>query len=175
MSETLGKKAERQIKEWLNRPHDGYSIDRVPDQMSGFYKVSRNICDFIFYKYPNVYYIESKETEHDRFDFSQLSTTQRDGLRTKAEIDGCYGVVIVLFSTYKRAFIINIKDVANLYDDWETLDKDADKAYLTVKSLNIKKIDKWKIPYVEIETIPSRKELLDYTGEFKVPTEKSTK
>ena len=29
-------------------------------------------------------------------------------------------------------------------------------------SLNIKKIDEWGIPYVEIQTIPSRKELLDY-------------
>ena len=26
--------------------------------------------------------------------------------------------------------------------------------------------DKWGIPYAEIQTVPSRKELLDYTGEL---------
>ena len=106
----LGKAAEAKIKEWLDRPSDGYSLDRIPDQMTGFYLVSRNICDFTCYRYPNKYYIESKETENDRFDFSQLTDTQRNGLRTKAEISGVYGLVIVLFTTYKRAFIFNIKD-----------------------------------------------------------------
>ena len=30
----LGKKAEQKIKEWLDRPEDGYSFDRIPDQMT---------------------------------------------------------------------------------------------------------------------------------------------
>ena len=34
------------------------------------------------------------------------------------------------------------------------------------KSINIKNIDKWTIPYKEIQTIPSRKLMLDYTGEI---------
>lgn len=163
MSDTLGKQAEKKIKEWLDRPQDGYCFDRIPDQMTGFYMVSRNVSDFICYKYPNFYYIESKETEHDRFDFSALSDTQRNGLRKKAEIEGVYSLVIVLFATYKRAFIFNIKDIADLIDP--------ETAELKVKSVNIKKIDKWTIPYLEIETIPSRKALLDYTGDLKVPEE----
>ena len=151
----FGKEAEKRIKAWLNRPWDGYSLDRLPDQMTGFYMVSRNVCDFVCYKYPYMYYIESKSTEHDRFDFSQLSDTQRDGLWKKSQIAGCYGLVIVLFVYYKRAFIINIKDITNDTD-----------SQLTKKSINIKHIDKWGIPYWEIQTIPSKKQLLDYTGDL---------
>lgn len=151
-----GKKAENQLRKWLDRPEEGYSMDRIPDQLSGFYMVSRNICDFVCYKYPHIYYLESKATYEDRFDFSQLSDTQRIGLRKKSKIEGCYGLVVVLFATYKRAFFIDIKDITD----------DTPEANFTVKSINIKKVDKWKIPYWEIETIPSRKQFLDYTGEL---------
>lgn len=35
MSDTLiGKQAESKIKEWLDRPLDGYSFDRIKDQMT---------------------------------------------------------------------------------------------------------------------------------------------
>ena len=151
-----GKKAEEKIKLWLNRPELGYSFDRIPDQMNGFYMVSRNICDFNCYKYPYMYYIESKATVHDRFDFGQLTDVQRIGLKAKSKIKGCYGLVIVLFVEQKRAFIINIKDITD----------DTPEANLTVKSINVNKVDKWEIPYAEIRTISSRKLYLDYEGEI---------
>ena len=100
-----------------------------------------------------MYYIESKETEADRFDFDMIQPHQHDGLLEKSRINGCYGLVIVLFTTYKRAFVLKIQDIAELENQGK-------------KSLNIKKIDKWTIPYKEIQTIPSRKAMLDYTGEL---------
>lgn len=157
MDDKLGKEAEGKIWEWLDRPNEGYSFNRLYDQMSGWYMVSRNICDFIVYKYPNIYYIESKATEKDRFDFSMISDTQYEGLLKNSKIQGCYGLVIILFASYKRAFILDIRDI----DDMKAQGK---------ASLNIKKIDKWPIPYTEIQTIPNnRKKLLDYTGELIVP------
>lgn len=30
----VGKKAEAKIQEWLNRPEEGYSFDRIKDQMT---------------------------------------------------------------------------------------------------------------------------------------------
>ena len=30
----LGKKAEAKIREWLDKPLEGYSFDRIPDQMT---------------------------------------------------------------------------------------------------------------------------------------------
>ena len=149
----IGKKAEEKIKDWLDRPEDGYSFDRVYDQMSGFYG-SKNICDFTCFKYPYMYYIESKATWEDRFEFNNITTTQREGLLDKSKINGCYGLVIVLFAEYRRAFILDINEIQRLIDSGK-------------KSINIKKIDKWGIKYQEIDTIPNnRKVYLDYTGEL---------
>lgn len=149
MSEELGKKAEKKLKEWLDRPDDGYSLDRIKDQMTGFYG-SKNICDFTLFKSPYEYYIESKATYADRFDFSQISDYQYESLLKKSKIHNVFGVVIVLFASYQRAFMFNIADIA----------KAKSKG---IKSLNIKKIEKWSIPYKEIKTVPnSRKQLLDY-------------
>lgn len=161
---THGKKAEKKIAEWLNRPQDGYSFDRIPDQMTGYYRISRNICDFDCFKAPYMYYIESKCTFEDRFDFSQLTDAQRNGLRLKAEISGVYGLVIVCFAYYKRTFVFDIRDLADIDPDAH-IDAD-DKTFLKVKSANVTKVDKWQIPFKEIRTIPSRKEFLDYEGEI---------
>ena len=115
---------------------------------------SRNICDFICYKQPNIYYIESKATWKDRFDFTMIEDHQKQGLLAKSKISGCFGWVIVLFATYKRAFRLDIQDIYKLEESG-------------VKSLNVTKIDKWAIPYKELSTVPSnRKQLLDYTGQI---------
>ena len=164
MAEEYWKTAEHRIQTWLDRPADGYSMHRIYDQLSGYYIVSRNISDFYCYKFPYFYFIESKATLHDRFDFSELRDNQRNGMRLNAEIQGCYGLVVVLFVEYKRAFIFNIKDIADINPDID--DKADNKTFLKIKSVNIKKIAKWKIPYWEIETIPSRKGILEYTGDL---------
>ena len=144
----LGKKAEGKIQEWLNRPEKGYCFDRIPDQMSPW-KGSCNICDFTLFKAPNFYYIESKATYQDNFPYSMITDYQYDNMLKKSFITGVTCYVIVLFASYKRAFMLDIKDIAR--------EKGAGR-----KSINIKKIDKWQIPYIEIKTKPSRKELLDY-------------
>lgn len=152
MAESIGKKAEKKIKEWLDRPEEGYCFDRIPDPIGGYFG-QRNICDFQCFKSPDMWFIESKATEHDRFDFSMLSEVQYYGLLEKAKIDHVHGIVIVLFVTYQRAFILDIRDIDQLNKQGK-------------KSLNIKKIDKWEIHYREIQTIPSRKQMLDYTGDL---------
>lgn len=149
------KKAEAKIKEWLDRPEEGYCIDRIKDQLTGMYG-SKNISDFTFFKAPNYYYIESKSTYEDRFPFSMITKYQYDEMLKKSKIANVYGLVIILFVSYQRAFILNIEDI-------DKLQKDKDQ-----HSLNINKIDKWGIPYVEIQTVPSKKTLLDYTGEWDI-------
>ena len=151
MNDGLGKKAESKIKSWLDRPSAGYSVDRIPDQMTGQFITSRNICDFTCFKSPNYYYIESKATWENSFPFSMITETQLNGLCQKATIANVYGWIVVLFATYQRAFVFNAIDIKNQLDSG-------------VKSINIKKIDSWTIPYKEINTIPSRKQLLDYSG-----------
>lgn len=148
----LGKDAEHRIRTWLDRPDDGYDFMRINDQMTGF-RGSSNICDFTLHKDGILYYIESKATWKHRFPFSMLTKDQHDGLFEKSQLRGSMGIVIVLFADVHRAIIINIQDIVKL----EQLGK---------KSLNIDKIDKWGIPYTEIQTVPSRKKVWDYTGDF---------
>ena len=146
----LGKKAEEKIKLWLNRPKEGSDFYRIKDQMTGYYK-SQNPCDFIVYKYPYHYYIESKATWEDRFDFANITDYQRKKLFEKSKISGVYGLVIILFASYKQAFVFRIQDILMHIAEGK-------------KSINIKKIDSWGLPYAEISTIPSKQELLDYKG-----------
>lgn len=149
MTDTLGKDAERKIKEWLDRPEEGYCFDRLPDQMTGFFG-SSNICDFTLFKSPNFYYIESKATWNDNFPFSMITEYQYTHMYEKSAIENVKCFVIVLFASYQRAFLLDIRDIHDAREN------DG------VKSLNIKKIDRWPIFYQEIKTVPSRKKLLDY-------------
>lgn len=152
MSEDIGKKAEHKIRQWLNRPEEGYDFNRIPDNMNGFYG-SKNICDFDLYKYPYKYYIESKATYHDRFDFNMLTDYQMENMLKKSQIENVRSLVIVLFVTYQRAFIFDIRDIYEQIQSGK-------------KSVNITKIGNWTIPYKEIRTVPSRKQMLDYEGEI---------
>lgn len=81
-----------------------------------------------------------------------ITDYQRDNMLKKSKIDGVRCYVIVLFASYRRAFVLDIRDIVELESHGK-------------KSLNIKKIEKWTIPFKEIKTIPSRKSLLDYDFE----------
>lgn len=151
---TLGKKAEGKVREWLDLPESGHDFNRIPDQLSGFYG-SKNICDFYMYKYPYMYYIESKASYNDNMSFSMITEYQRTEMFKRSKIFGVRSIVVFLYATYKRAFILDIRDIQHQLDDPKG-----------AKSLNIKKIEKWPVPHVEILTVPSRKELLDYTGDI---------
>lgn len=153
MYDNLGKRAEDKIKEWLNHPELGQDFLRLPDQMTGYYG-SSNICDFIYFQSPELFYIESKATYHSRFDFSMISEIQYRGLLSKSGISHVHGVIIVLFASVKRAFMIDISVIDMLCKSGK-------------KSINIDKINSWDFKYAEIPTIEnSRKSLLDYTGDF---------
>ena len=152
LNSDVGKDAEDKIREWLDRPEFGFCFDRIPDQMTGQFG-SKNICDFILFKSPEFYYIESKATWEDSFKFSMLTKTQYNGLVDKDKIDHVHGIVTVLFASYKRAFWIPIESIKTLSDSGK-------------KSINITKISKWNFDYTEIITIPNnRKKLLDYSEE----------
>lgn len=162
----IGKEAEKLLSRWLDKPKQGYCFDRIKDQLSMYANSSSNICDFTLFKSPYYYYIECKSTTHDRFDFKQLRgypdsndvKQQYGGLLMKSNIDHVYGAVVILFVTYERAFIIDIREIDRL-------------TQLGQKSLNINDIESCGIQYREIQTKPNiRKKHLkfDYVGEFEV-------
>lgn len=101
-----------------------------------------------------MYYLEAKSTWHSRFDFSMLTDNQYDGLLKKSKIKHVNGVVVILFASYQRAFLLDIQQIEAIIRSGK-------------KSINIDKIDKWDFAYGEIQTVPNnRKKLLDYTGSF---------
>ena len=85
---------------------------------------------------------------------NSIHNFDKPGILEKSKIKGCYGLVIILFASWRRAFVLDIRDIVDLESNGQ-------------KSLNIKKIKNWPIRYKEIQTIPNnRKKLLDYIGEI---------
>ena len=162
----IGKEAEHCLSRWLDHPERGYCFDRIKDQISMYANSSSNICDFTLFKSPYYYYIESKATSHDRFDFKQIKgypdstdvKQQYGGLLMKSKIENVYGVVVILFVSQERAFIIVINEIERLTQSGQ-------------KSLNINDIESSGIRYKEIKkVVNNRKKYLkfDYVGEFEL-------
>lgn len=145
----LGKRAEGKVKEWLDHPEAGFHFRRIPDQLNGFVG-SSNISDFYLYKFPYFYYLESKATYSDNFPFSMITDYQHDEMMKASKMEGVKCYVVVLFASYQQAFMFDIRDI-----DYQVQSGGQ-------KSLNIKKKDKWTLPYITVNTLPSRKQLLDY-------------
>ena len=97
-----------------------------------------------------MYYIESKATWNDRFDFSMITDTQREGLLKKSRIPFVRGIVIVLFASYKRAFMIDIRSIVKSIETGN-------------KSVNVNRLNKSNVKMSEIDTIKNnRKTYIDY-------------
>lgn len=160
----IGKEAEHCLSRWLDHPERGYCFDRIKDQISMYANSSSNICDFTLFKSPYYYYIECKATSHDRFDFKQIKgypdstdvKQQYGGLLMKSKIENVYGVVVILFVSQERAFIIDVNEIERLTQSGH-------------KSMNINDIESSGIRYKEIhKVVNNRKKYLkfDYVGEF---------
>lgn len=63
------------------------SVDRLHDQTNGF-AGSTNICDFIIYHKPLIYYIECKSVHGNTLPLSNITKNQWQGLLNKSKIDG---------------------------------------------------------------------------------------
>lgn len=99
MAVNRGKQFEKAIRDAFQKVH-GVSIDRLPDQMTGYKKTSSNICDFIVYKYPHQYYIECKSVHGNTFPFSNVTETQWQGLLRKSKLYGVYAGIICWWVDY---------------------------------------------------------------------------
>ncbi len=125
-----GKQFEERVKkDWLLSFPAG-TIDRIYDIVSGYKSIS-NICDFIGYDYPNIFYIECKT--HAGASLPFVNITQYEKLKKNVGIPGVRaGVILWLYD----------KDVV-LYIPISTITAMKDKG---LKSVGIKAInDGWNI------------------------------
>lgn len=91
----------------------GFDVNRVADNTAG-YMGGRNICDFITYLYPNIYYLEMKTTKGNTLPFSNITDNQFTGLLEKEEVNGAGAGVVVWFVEKDKTFFISAKSMLNL-------------------------------------------------------------
>lgn len=139
MSVNYGKKFEAKLKEdWLKIPNA--TIDRLYDPGFGM-KGIKNICDFIAYVFPNIYYLEAKTIQGNTFPIANL--TQYDKLITKKDIPGIIVGAIIWFRDHSKVIFVPIKT-------FEQLKKDGKK------SINIKMLQTNEYEIVDIPSIKRR-------------------
>lgn len=92
MSRDYGKAFEDRFKENFLKTVPNCSIDRIYDTMNGYKSIS-NICDFIGYSYPNIFYLECKSHKGASIPFEDIP--QYDKLVDKVGIPGVRSGVIL--------------------------------------------------------------------------------
>ena len=139
MADNVGKKFEQKLKEdFLKIPEA--TIDRIYDTTNGFTGI-RNICDFIGYRYPNIFYFECKTIKGNTFPLTNLK--QYDKLLAKKNIKGVIAGVVLWFYEHDKVLFIPIKTFEKLKENNQ-------------KSFNIKMVGGSEYPSVVIPSVKKR-------------------
>lgn len=109
----LGKQFEQKVAQDL-RQIPGVDAVRLPDQLTGR-KNSKNLSDFIVYRYPSVYYLECKSIHGNTFNIN--SFTQYERLLGKSGIRGIHPCVIIWFVDHDRVIFFPIESVKKMKDE----------------------------------------------------------
>lgn len=133
----LGKQFELKFKEDFSKIPES-TIDRIYDVTTGYKSIS-NVCDFICYKYPNIFYIECKSHKGASFPFVNL--TQYSKLKDKVGIKGVRAGVILWLYEKDLVLYVPINTISQMMTD--------DK-----KSVGIRDLDKYNI--IKIPSIKKR-------------------
>ncbi len=81
--------------------------------MSG-YKGNVNICDFIVYHYPTLYYLECKSCYGNTLPWSNITQNQWNGLIKKSSIKGVIAGYIIWFIDHNETIFLPAKDAQYL-------------------------------------------------------------
>ena len=133
----LGKQFELKFKEDFSKIPES-TIDRIYD-VTTWYKSISNVCDFICYKYPNIFYIECKSHKGASFPFVNL--TQYSKLKDKVGIKGVRAGVILWLYEKDLVLYVPISTISQMMTDGK-------------KSVGIRDLDKYNI--IKIPSIKKR-------------------
>lgn len=136
--ENKGKKFEARFKEDFLKSIKGSTIDRLYDTTDGRRGV-KNICDFIGFKTPNIFYLECKSIKGKSFPLKNLS--QYDKMSTKVGIEGVRVGVVIWYYEYDKVVYVPISTITQMKKD-------------EYKSIGLKTIENKLYNIVEI---PSKK------------------
>jgi len=113
MADNKGKKWEEKFREDFLRSIPNSTIDRLYDTTNGYYGI-KNICDFIGYSYPNIYYLECKEHKGASFPFANL--TQYEDLVEKVGIKGVRVGVVLWLSEKDLVMYVPISTITKIME-----------------------------------------------------------
>ena len=147
MAVNRGKQFEEKVKEDLMKI-PGVSVDRLPDQMSGYKNTSSNISDFIVYKFPIEIYLEAKCCYGNTFNFSNLR--QYDKLLSKNNIFGVNPCIVLWFIDHDEIIVFPINTIKYMKDNGR-------------KSINVKDYKQF-----DCVSIPSIKKRIFHDCDFNV-------
>ena len=133
----LGEQFELKFKEDFSKIPES-TIDRIYDVTTGYKSIS-NVCDFICYKYPNIFYIECKSHKGASFPFVNL--TQYSKLKDKVGIKGVRAGVILWLYEKDLVLYVPISTISQMMNDGK-------------KSVGIRDLDKYNI--IKIPSIKKR-------------------
>lgn len=137
MAPNRGKKFEQQFKkDWLKAFPKSFIL-RLPDQQSGYFGTSKNLCDFICFTNKTLYLIECKTVKGNTFPISNL--TQLDYLSSMLAEDVIPGVVIWFYEKDKVVFV-PINEIIRMRQD-------------KLKSVNIKMVDDTTYNIIDIPSV----------------------
>lgn len=133
-----GKQFEERFRNDWKLSFPNGTIDRIYDTMNG-YKAISNVCDFLGYDYPNIFYLECKT--HAGASLPFVNITQYEKLKYKVGITGVRtGVVLWLYD----------KDLV-LYIPISTITAMKEKG---LKSVGVKALDDgWNIKVIPSEKV----------------------
>lgn len=156
MATNRGKEFEVRFKQDFKKIPNS-SIDRLYDPTAGF-KGIKNICDFIGYVFPYIYYMETKSIKGNTFPFTKL--TQYEKLLEKKDIYGSISGAIIWFIEHRKICWVGIEEFERLKN-------------LGYKSINIKMLNDPNYSVVEIPTKTLRVNLeADYTKLIEIARKK---
>ena len=135
-----GKQFEQKVRESFEKIGD-VSVDRIPDQTSK-YKGSTNICDFMVYKNPHLFYIECKSVHGNTLPFLNIRPNQWNGLLEKSKIPGVVAGVMCWWvdcDTTKFIPIQMLEEMKNNNGKSIRYDVIASNGYFTIEIKGTKK------------------------------------
>lgn len=113
MAKNRGKDFESCVLNSFIKSFPQGTIDRIYDTQS-YYKGISNVCDYIGFSKPNIYYIEAKSLKGNTFNVKKL--TQYDKLIKKKDISGSVTGVVIWFIEHQKVVFVSIEDFEKLIE-----------------------------------------------------------
>jgi len=145
-----GKQFEKKFALDIKKSFPDGLLIRLPDQQSGYKMSSQNLCDFLFFRYPILYCIETKSHHGNTFPLTNLS--QYDKLSCKVGIKGVRAGVVLWFIDHDCVWYIPISTISQMKKDGK-------------KSVNV--LSDVKAGYRIIE-VPSKKKRVFLDSDYSV-------